>query len=317
MRQLGLKVALSKSEALCFHKARQAPPLGSHLIVGGTQIFVRSDMKYLGLVLDSQWRFNAHFKQLTPRLTAAAGALSRLLPNLRGPSATCRRLYMGVIRSMALYGAPVWIDAMSTNNTTLLRRVQRVMAQRVACAYRTVSSSAALALAGTLPWDLDALVLAAVYQWRGDQRSQGQRPAPREIEAKRKQWEDQVFEVWRDRLARGQVSRRTVGAISPVLNEWMVTREEAWQAMQAFCEAVMSQKEAAEREREASASAPMIRRRRIGQRRRIHVLHLPLPNGPQVTDTGVSVTRLRGPATAQRVTPRAARRRLGGSPSLP
>ncbi|KAL0851063.1 hypothetical protein ABMA28_006945 [Loxostege sticticalis] len=221
MRQLGLEVALSKSEALCFNRARHAPPPGSHLIVGGTPIFVRSDMKYLSLVLDSQWRFNAHFKKLIPRLTAAAGALSRLLPNLRGPSATCRRLYMGVVRSMALYGAPVWIDAMSTTNVTLLRRVQRVMAQRVACAYHTVSASAALVLAGTLPWDLDALVLAAVYQWWRDQRPQGHRPAPREIEAKRTEWEDQVLEVWRDRLARGQVSRRTVGAICPVLYEWV------------------------------------------------------------------------------------------------
>ncbi|KAL0867489.1 hypothetical protein ABMA27_008273 [Loxostege sticticalis] len=234
-----------------------------------------------------------------------------------------------------------------------------------------------------------------MYEWRGDQRSQGQRPAPREVEAERLRLETDALAMWRERLADSTYGRRTTGAIAPVLTEWvrrqhgrltfrvtqvlsghgcfgaflamigrestaechhchrcdedtaqhtlascsawarergvlvsvvgsdlsltaivarMASTEEAWQAVLTFCEAVISQKEAAEREREADASAPMIRRRRIGRRRRDFLLHLPLPDGSRTTDTGVSP----GPATAPRVTPRAVRRRVGGiAPSPP
>ncbi|KAL0901152.1 hypothetical protein ABMA27_006464 [Loxostege sticticalis] len=72
----------------------------------------------------------------------------------------------------------------------------------------------------------------------------------------------------------------------------MVGSEEAWQAMRSFCETVISQKEAVEREREASADAPMIRRRRVGRRRRQYgLLHMPLLNRPRTTDSGGSVGR--------------------------
>ena len=110
IRQLGLEVALHKSEAMCFHGLRNSPPSGSQLTVGGVHIGVGSTMKYLGLVLDSmrQQNFVEHFRRLAPKLERAGAALKRLLPNLRGPNASCRRLYAGVLRSMALYGAPVF-----------------------------------------------------------------------------------------------------------------------------------------------------------------------------------------------------------------
>ncbi|KAL0818004.1 hypothetical protein ABMA28_008546 [Loxostege sticticalis] len=395
IRQLGLKVALEKSEALCFHGPRRAPPPGSHLVVGGTRIEVGDTLKYLGLNLDGRWSFGAHFHKLAPKLLKTAGALSRLMPNLGGPAASCRRLYLGVVRSMALYGAPVWYGALSGDNALVLRRAQRVLAVRVIRGYRTVSAEAALALAGSMPWDLDALVLAAMYKWRGDQRSQGQRPAPREVEAERLRIEEDAVARWRERLVDSTAGRRTTGAIAPTLSEWvrrqhgrltfratqvlsdhgcfgaylamigreptaecrhchrcdrdtaqhtlascsawagersvlvsvvggdlslativarMASSKEAWQAVLTFCEAVISQKEAAEREREADASAPMIRRKRLGRRRRDYLRHLPLPDGSRTTDTGVSP----GPATAQRVTPRAVRSRVGGiAPSPP
>ncbi|XP_045516910.1 uncharacterized protein LOC123709549 [Pieris brassicae] len=42
-----------------------------------------------------------------------------------------------------------------------------------------------------------------------------------------------------------------------------------WNAFMAFCEAVMSQKENAERQRENDSDAPQVRKRRPGQRRRV------------------------------------------------
>ncbi|KAL0883424.1 hypothetical protein ABMA27_016806 [Loxostege sticticalis] len=66
----------------------------------------------------------------------------------------------------------------------------------------------------------------------------------------------------------------------------MVECKEKWQAVLTFCETVVSQKEAAEREREASADAPTIRRRLTGRRRRQYNLLMPLLDGPRPTDSG-------------------------------
>ena len=79
------------------------------------------------------------------RLSATAASLSRLMPNLGGPSEGARRLYANVLRSMALYGAPVWCGALvaSATLTKLLHREQRRMAIRVARAYRTIAYEAA------------------------------------------------------------------------------------------------------------------------------------------------------------------------------
>ncbi|PZC70439.1 hypothetical protein B5X24_HaOG216255, partial [Helicoverpa armigera] len=92
---------------MCFHGLRNAPPSGSQVTVGGATIGVERAMKYLGLVLDGRWSFVEHFRRLGPKLEKAGAAFKRLLPNLGGPNAPCRKLYAGVMRSMALYGAPV------------------------------------------------------------------------------------------------------------------------------------------------------------------------------------------------------------------
>ncbi|XP_045458386.1 uncharacterized protein LOC123668734, partial [Melitaea cinxia] len=120
-------------------------------------------MKYLGIVLDGRWKFDEHFRRLTPKLLAAAGALGSLLPNLEGPADKCRRLFVGVVRSMALYGAPIWAGALCARNVSLIRRPQRAIALRAARAYRTVSYTASCLLAGSPPWELEAEALASVF----------------------------------------------------------------------------------------------------------------------------------------------------------
>ena len=357
LEMLGLKVALNKSEAICFHRPRRAPPQGSHILIGETRIEVGSNMRYLGLVLDSRWSFREHFARLGPRLIAAAGALRRLQPNIGGPGEGNRRLYLGVVRSMALYGCPVWAEALTAPNVAQLRKAQRVMAVGVIRGYRTISYEAACALAGSPPWDLEAGALASIYQWRTELRLRGENPAPREVEARKLQARQLVLESWEERLAEPKAGLRTVEAVRPVLKEWtdrrhgslsfrlvqvlsdhgcfgkylcqiagreptyechhcscavdtaqhsleecpawdsqrrdlcavvgedlslpalvraMVEDERSWDAALTFCEEVISQKEAAEREREMSTLLP-IRSRRAGRRRRAYAALLRPP----------------------------------------
>ncbi|XP_032689789.1 uncharacterized protein LOC116853047 [Odontomachus brunneus] len=57
-----------------------------------------------------------------------ANMLGSLLPKLGGPKRKARRLYDGIVHSMALYGAPVWSGEMATNPciTALGYRAQRI-----------------------------------------------------------------------------------------------------------------------------------------------------------------------------------------------
>lgn len=221
IKRLGLTVALNKSEALCFHGPRNAPPAGSVLTVSGVSIGVGLTMKYLGLVLDSQWNFKEHFRLQAPKLIKTALALGRLLPNLGGPNVGCRRLYTNVVRSMALYGAPIWVDSLTTHNKMLLRRPQRAIAVRVIRGYRTVSFEAACVIAGTLPWDLDAQVLAKFYCRMTESRSGGIFPSPEAIKRWRTEGRDEAFVLWLERLESPSAGHRTIEAIRPVLAEWV------------------------------------------------------------------------------------------------
>lgn len=227
IRRLGLEVALHKSEALCFHGPRNKPPRDSNIVVGGVRIGVESTMKYLGLVLDSRWNFGPHFEQLVPKLMSVAAALARVLPNLGGPNASCRRLYVGIVRSMALYGAPVWVDNLTARTIAVLRRPQRAMAVRVIRGYRTISYEAATILAESMPWDLDAKALASLYHWRKEELAQDRRPVPREFEARRTELRQTLVAEWRARLVQPRWGHATIVAVRPVMEEWLERRHGA------------------------------------------------------------------------------------------
>lgn len=67
---------------------------------------------------------------------------------------------MGIVQSIIFYRAPVWANAVAAQNIRLLRKQQRVMAIRVIGGYHTTSFEKASLLADSMPWDLDAVLLA-------------------------------------------------------------------------------------------------------------------------------------------------------------
>jgi hypothetical protein len=136
IRRLGLNVSPTKSEALGFfdHRTRGAPPPELCVDIDGEEVPLNSQMRYLGLTIDSGWTFGPHFDLLAPKVTAAANALCGLLPNIGGAGTGVRRLYEGVIRSRVLYGAPIRAGDLMANrrSLTLLRRLHRTTAIRIA-----------------------------------------------------------------------------------------------------------------------------------------------------------------------------------------
>nr|CAI5820897.1 unnamed protein product [Callosobruchus analis] len=90
-------------------------------------------------------------------------SLSRLMPNIAGPKPSKRRTLMSVAHSIMLYGAEIWADALMVQK---YRKCLSSAALRVACAYRTVSETAVLVVAGIPPIDLLATERKMLYHRR-------------------------------------------------------------------------------------------------------------------------------------------------------
>ena len=103
---IGLRVFLRKREASDFHRSRD--PLPQNLVLKLEESEIRGGvLKYLGVTLDSGLSFAQHLATLDSKLRATIASLGRLMPNLRGPEVVTRKLYVTVVHSIALYGAPV------------------------------------------------------------------------------------------------------------------------------------------------------------------------------------------------------------------
>lgn len=131
-------------------------------------------MKYLGVILDPKLTFFQHFIYIRDKVAGVTQALTRIMPNLRGPGEKKRRLYVAIIESIVMYGAPVWGRALMKSKPALrlIGRLQRPVANRVCVAYRTVSRDAAMLLARQPPYELVAEERLRVYERCAELRSQ-------------------------------------------------------------------------------------------------------------------------------------------------
>jgi len=149
-----------------FYSRASGVPPETHIRVGGTSTLVGDRITYLGLLLDGKWTFGHYFDALAPRVGRGTTALCRLLPNLGGPDGRVRRMYVAIVNSVALYGAPVWAPdlAVMQRAKNAFRRIQRSMAARVIRAYKSVSHAAATVIAGWPPFEYLAAMYAEVYR---------------------------------------------------------------------------------------------------------------------------------------------------------
>lgn len=225
IKDMGLRVAPSKTEAIFFHSGLRGRPPTAHIQVDGTPVQLGKCLKYLGLQLDGRWSFDDHFDRLAGKVNGVVAALSRLLPNLGGPDDRVRRIYAHTVNSVALYGSPVWVDKAVARKKIrdTLRRVQRRVAIRLVRGYRTVSHAAASVLAGLPPMELVARAQARAYERVRELRGLGVPVTARIRGVVRLQTRRQMMEEWGEYLTTippTDSGGRVVGAVGPVLEEW-------------------------------------------------------------------------------------------------
>lgn len=148
----GLQLATQKSEALVITNTRTHNEM--IVYINGEEIAAGKTIKYLGLEIDAKLRFTNHVKGAAIKANKVAQNISRIMLNLSLAKPTKRRLIGGVVQSILLYGAPNWSDRISKKGISEISRVQRKTALRIATAYSTVSTDAALVLADLPPIEL-------------------------------------------------------------------------------------------------------------------------------------------------------------------
>jgi len=160
-----LEIAPEKTEIVLF-RGKKKSDVNPTTRVGRVYVSAKESIRYLGVLLDSQLNFTAHFRFIEDKVTGILRALSGLMPNLRGPSERRRRLYANVMSSVVLYGAPVWSGALLElcPGLRIIRRLQRRIAIRICAAYRTMSLDVALLLARLPPFEFMAEARATIYE---------------------------------------------------------------------------------------------------------------------------------------------------------
>lgn len=207
----GLRLAPEKTEALMLVGMRR--PKNISFSLRGTKITPGKTIRYLGIVLDKSLTFGPHVLQACQKAEKSAEAFSRILPNVGGPGGAKRKILAQVVNSILLYGSPIWGTAMRIGrHRRRILSTQRRMALRVAYAYHTVSTEAALVVAGLIPIPLLVEEHRRLFE-AGEGRAEEQKREARimTLDAWQREWESCTKGRWTYKLlnnVRDWVNRR-------------------------------------------------------------------------------------------------------------
>lgn len=150
MKKAGLTLAEHKTEAMLITSRKTVEIMT--LTIGAHTFTTQPTIKYLGVILDAKLSFKSHVEYAAKKASGAANLLSRLMPNVGGPRQSRRKLLAAVVTSVLLYAAPIWAEAMQLYKyRRKLGAPYRLIALRVACAFRTVSDKAICVIASLPP----------------------------------------------------------------------------------------------------------------------------------------------------------------------
>lgn len=202
MTSRSLELAPEKTEAIVLTNKRKVGQIMFN--VQGVEIQPTKALKYLGVWLDQKMTFSRHIAETTQKAEKTMTALARLMPNIRGPRSSKRRILVSVVHSQLLYAAPIWLEALNREDLRRkMTRVQKIMGIRVCSGYRTISAEGVGVIAGIPPIELLAKERQEVYAGRQSREAR-----------------DDLLRRWQEKWAAGKHGRWTHSLI-PDLMTWI------------------------------------------------------------------------------------------------
>jgi len=108
IKELNLKVAPEKTEIVLFENNKEVDT-NLTIKIEDKSIKTKRAMKYLGIMIDDKLNFLQHVKYVQGKVNKITGALCRIMPNLRGPDESKRRLQGYQIAYAASSGGTICI----------------------------------------------------------------------------------------------------------------------------------------------------------------------------------------------------------------
>ena len=103
----GLRFNSEKSVAIVFTRSRKKPPFA--LRIDGGEIEFKTEVKYLGVTLDSKLHWTPHINDKISKTKKYLGKIMCMTRNNWGPKPKLKRwAYIGIVRPMLCYGAMIW-----------------------------------------------------------------------------------------------------------------------------------------------------------------------------------------------------------------
>uniref|UniRef100_A0A2H8TIE5 Reverse transcriptase domain-containing protein n=1 Tax=Melanaphis sacchari TaxID=742174 RepID=A0A2H8TIE5_9HEMI len=205
--EIGLALAEDKCELTILTKTRTHNDIS--VTINGHTVNSKKCIKYLGVHIDSGWRFTEHARTVAEKADKVVRRLSRIMPNISAAKPTKRKLLSNVAHSILLYGSPTWAEDMSATGWAVLHKVQRRICLRVASAYCTTSTDAVRVITGIAPLDL----LAKERKTMHESRRHPERRTP----------DENIVDTWQRRWTNSEKGRWTYTLI-PSIATWISRR---------------------------------------------------------------------------------------------
>jgi len=122
-------------------------------------------LKYLGIIFDRKLTFKEHINYVTNKCTKLIFTLAKSAKLNWGLNhKALKKIYLGGILPLLLYGVPVWYKAMTLKSyKDKIIRVQRIIKIKIPKAYRTSNETLSV-LTGTTPIAIKIEEMAKLYQ---------------------------------------------------------------------------------------------------------------------------------------------------------
>lgn len=151
-KENNLSVNPSKTEVVLFTQKKK---LGEYVLpkMGGTQLKLTNEVKYLGVILDSKLSYGRHVKEQCAKAKRIMGALRGAFGKTWGlrPKQSLW-LYTSIVRPILLYACVIWWERTLTNKgQTQLNSVQRLALLGATGAMSTTSMNSLEALCAMTP----------------------------------------------------------------------------------------------------------------------------------------------------------------------